>query len=77
MLLFMLAVGTLAATPVPATQSPLALAWNDHPVNAERINAKINKRAQNAVANGASPARVRNKVKEYKQTLRRRYNAAH
>ena len=77
MLLSILAVGTLAATPVPATNIALTSAWNDHPVNAERINAKINKRAQNAVANGASPAGVRNQVKQYKQKLRRRYNAAH
>ncbi|MBV1918113.1 MAG: hypothetical protein KUG65_08655 [Sphingomonadaceae bacterium] len=35
------------------------------------------KRAKNAVANGAEPARVRAKLQAYKQQLRRRWNATH
>jgi len=35
------------------------------------------KRAKNAVANGASPARVRAKLQAYKKQLRRRWNATH
>lgn len=77
MFLSMLAAISFAALPVLATTHPLMQGWADHPVPAERINAKIKKRAQNAVDNGADPARVRSKVKEYKQKLRRRYNAAH
>lgn len=77
MFLSMLAASALVASPVPAIPHPLMQGWADHPVPAERINAKIKKRAQNAVDNGADPARVRSKVKEYKQKLRRRYNAAH
>ncbi len=34
-------------------------------------------RAKNAVANGASPERVRAKLQDYKQQLRRRWNATH
>ena len=34
-------------------------------------------RAANAVANGASPERVRSKLQDYKQQLIRRYNASH
>jgi hypothetical protein len=34
-------------------------------------------RAANAVANGASPERVRSKLQDYKQKLIRRYNASH
>jgi hypothetical protein len=77
MFLSMLAATSLAASPAPAIANPMMQGWADHPVPAERINAKIKKRAQNAVDNGADPARVRSKVKEYKQKLRRRYNAAH
>ncbi len=44
--------------------------------NWRRINHKINKRAKNAVKNGASPPRVRKKVQAYKRSLHRRWKAS-
>jgi hypothetical protein len=44
--------------------------------NWRRINHKINKRAKNAVDNGASPARVRHKVQAHKRSLYRRWKAS-
>ncbi len=44
--------------------------------NWKAINRKLNARAKNAVNNGARPKVVRQKVKAYKQKLRRRWNAS-
>lgn len=44
--------------------------------NWRRINHKINKRAKNAVENGANPARVRQKVQAHKRSLYRRWRAS-
>ena len=44
--------------------------------NWRRINHKINKRAKNAVKNGASPTRIRKKVQAYKLSVYRRWNAS-
>ena len=49
---------------------------NSRPPNWQRINHKINKRAKNAIENGADPARVRHKAQAYKHKLIRRWKAS-
>jgi hypothetical protein len=72
---------------VPAVQAraviagPVAVRPADRPdrpdePNWGQINRQLNARAKNAVENGADPAVVRQKLQEYKQHLRRRWNAA-
>ena len=68
------------ATPVSAAQAgPVRIAppadVSKKP-NWRRINHKINKRAKNAVENGATPVRVRAKVQAYKRKLYRRWKAS-
>ncbi|MEO9635257.1 MAG: hypothetical protein ABJF89_16265 [Parasphingorhabdus sp.] len=49
---------------------------NSQKPNWRRINHKINKRAKNAVENGANPARVRKKVQAHKRNLYRRWKTS-
>jgi enoyl reductase-like protein len=71
-------------TATPAVQArtavagPVAVRPVDRPdePNWGQINRQLNARAKNAVENGADPAVVRQKLHEYKQHLRRRWNAA-
>jgi hypothetical protein len=65
------------AGPVVMTPNrPIDRRPNDRQQLAAAI-AAAEARAANAVANGASPARVRSKLQDYKQQLIRRYNASH
>ncbi len=74
---------SVAASPAPdaianAPARPIAERPDARPngPNWKAINRKINARAKNAVNNGARPKVVRQKVKAYKQKLRRRWNAS-
>ncbi|MGB5484002.1 hypothetical protein [Parasphingorhabdus sp.] len=61
----------------PARAEPIARPDRQPPEpDWRRINHKINKRAKNAVENGANPLRVRKKVQAYKRKLHRRWKAS-
>ncbi len=75
----MMAVAPLPAANIFASASVTRVAVYraaKRPPNWRRINHKINKRAKNAVKNGANPARVRKKVKAHKKKLYRRWKAS-
>lgn len=74
---------TVSVDPVPiAVSNAPAQTDADRPdsvpggPNWKAINRKLNARAKNAVNNGARPKVVRQKVKAYKQKLRRRWSAS-
>lgn len=62
----------------PVATGPVVTRHDDRPnePNWGQINRQLNARAKNAVENGADPAVVRQKLHEYKQHLRRRWNNA-
>ena len=68
-------VTTIDAAPARPVQIVRPDVIPDKP-NWRRINHKINKRAKNAVENGANPLRVRKKVQVYKRKLYRRWKAS-
>ncbi len=63
-----------AATPVRAEAAPQHT--TKRPPNWRRINHKLNKRAKNAIKNGARPKVIRKKLKAHKKKLYRRWKSS-